>query len=189
MHGSIKQEFQKIAEKQEVTVVDILEQEELAVLNAISTSEGAIQIAMEETKRTLHGSNILILGFGRIGKVLASMLKGIGGNVYCEARKEEDLAWIKAYAYIPVDLKELKEKLNQFDIIFNTIPELVLAKEELNEIEEECIIIDLASYPGGVDKEEAKRREIKVISALSLPGKVAPYTSAEFIKETLEHII
>lgn len=189
MHGSIKQEFYELAEKQKVAVIDILEQEELAVLNSISTSEGAIQIAMEETRRTLHGSNILILGFGRIGKVLANMVKGIGSNVYCEARKEEDLAWIKAYGYIPVDLKELKERLNQFDIIFNTIPALVLAKEELNEITKECIIIDLASYPGGVDKEEAKRKEIKVISALSLPGKVAPYTSAKFIKETIEHII
>ena len=76
-------------------IIDIMKCEELAVLNSISTAEGAIQIAMEETNHTLHDSNILILGFGRIGKVLAKMLNAIGANVYCEARKNEDLAWIK----------------------------------------------------------------------------------------------
>ena len=100
---------------------DLLDFEEYAILNAIATAEGAIQIAMEETNKTLFGSDILIMGFGRIGKVLAKMLYGIGANVYCEARKSEDLAYIKAYGYNVVDLKNLDESLSKFDIIINNI--------------------------------------------------------------------
>lgn len=103
-------------------IIDIMKCEELAVLNSISTAEGAIQIAMEETNHTLHDSNILILGFGRIGKVLAKMLNAIGANVYCEARKNEDLAWIKTYGYNVVKLSNLNENLKNKDIIINTIP-------------------------------------------------------------------
>ena len=91
--------------------IDLLKREEFSVLNTIATAEGTIQIAMEETQRTVHGSNVLVMGFGRIGKVLAKMLDGIGAKVYCEARKPQDLAWIQAFGYTPIDLKNLDENL------------------------------------------------------------------------------
>lgn len=187
--GSIPKEFYEMLQEKQIVAIDLLKREELVVLNTIATAEGAIQIAMEETSTTLHGSKILVLGFGRVGKMLANMLKGIGAKVYCEARKEEDLAWIKAYGYEPVNLKDMEKQLNQFDMIMNTIPTLILGKEELTKIKQDCLIIDLASNPGGVDKVEAKKQGIKMIWALSLPGKVAPITSAEFIKDTIYHII
>ena len=171
--------------RKNITVFDIVKREELAVLNAISTAEGAIQIAINETPRNVHGNNVLVLGFGRIGKVLSKMLDGIGAKVACEARKTTDLAWIKAYGYEPINLIELKEHLHKFDIIINTIPYIVLTKEMLQEVKEDALIIDLASNPGGVDRNAIKELGIKFNWALSLPGKVAPITSAEFMKETV----
>ena len=144
---------------------------------------------MEETIKTLHSSNILILGFGRIGKTLANMLKGIGANVYCEARKNEDLAWIKTYGYEPITLDNLNENLNKFDIIMNTIPSLILKEKEINCLKKDCLLIDLASSPGGIDIKAAKENKIKTIWALALPGKVAPLTSAEFIRDTIYNIL
>lgn len=183
--GSIKQEVYEMAEDKDITIFDMLKREELAVLNAISTAEGAIQIAINETPKNLHGNNVLVLGFGRIGKVLAKMLDGIGAKVACEARKTTDLAWIKAYGYEPINLMELKENLKRFDIIINTIPYTLLNKEMLQEVKKDTLIIDLASNPGGVDKTAIKELGIKFNWALSLPGKVSPVTSAEFMKETL----
>lgn len=183
--GSIKPEVYEMAEDKDITILDIIKREELAVLNAISTAEGAIQIAINETPKNLHGNNVLVLGFGRIGKVLSKMLDGIGAKVACEARKTTDLAWIKAYGYEPINLIELKENLNRFDIIINTIPYVVLDSEMLQEVKKDALIIDLASNPGGVDKQAVKELGIKFNWALSLPGKVSPVTSAEFMKETL----
>lgn len=187
--GSIKQEVYQMAEDKDITILDMVKREELAVLNAISTAEGAIQIAINETPRNLHGNNVLVLGFGRIGKVLSKMLDGIGARVACEARKTTDLAWIKAYGYEPINLIDLKENLNRFDIIINTIPYIVLNKEMLQEVKKDALIIDLASNPGGVDKQAVKELEIKFNWALSLPGKVSPVTSAEFMKETLLNML
>ena len=187
--GKITDDIARKLDEGKVQYIDLLKREELVVLNTISTAEGTIQILMEETQRTIHGSNILIMGFGRVGKVLAKMLDGIGANVTCEARKDSDIAWIKAYGYKPIHLSEVNQELGKFDIIINTIPFTILDDERLGFVKKDCTIIDLSSNPGGVDRKSAKRRGLKLIWALSLPGKVAPITSAEFIKETIGHIL
>ena len=187
--GNILDFFKEELNKEDIQYIDLTQREEFAVLNAISTAEGTIQIAMEETQRTVHGSKVLVMGFGRIGKVLAKMLDGIGAKVSCEARKDEDLAWIKAYGFEPIDLPDLNDKLNEFDIIINTIPFQILNGERLDLVKKEVVVIDLASNPGGVDRKAAKEKGIKLIWALSLPAKVAPLTSADFIKEVLYHVL
>ena len=187
--GNIKSELYEYTKGKNVQIIDLLDREELVVLNTISTAEGAIQIAMEETNSTIHGSNILVMGYGRVGKIVAHMLKGIGANVYCEARKNVDLAWIRAYGYVPIRLNELNRTLQNYDIVINTIPSMVLDERRLQYLKKECLIIDLASNPGGVDRIASKKLGIKTIWALSLPGKVAPLTSAEFIRDTIYNIL
>lgn len=166
-------------------IIDILEYEELTILNAIPTAEGAIQIAMEKSSITLHGSNCLVLGFGRIGKILSKMLLGIGANVYCEARKQHDIAWIKSYGYNAIHLNDLNRNLEKFDFIFNTIPYLILDKNNLKLVKKDCLLIDLASKPGGIDFAEADNLHLKNEWALALPGKVAPKTAANYIYKVI----
>ena len=91
--GNILDFFKEELSKEEIPYIDLLKREEFAVLNAIATAEGTVQIAMEESQRTVHGSKVLIMGFGRIGKILAKMLDGVGAKVFCEARKDEDIAF------------------------------------------------------------------------------------------------
>lgn len=182
-------------DEEKLQIYDLMKNESLTIANAISTAEGAIQIAMEDTEKTIHNSKILILGFGRIGKILAKDLQALGAKVTCEARKDSDISWIKAFGYKPLDLEELSGSdmmsytLGEYDIIFNTIPHLILDKEKLKRVDKNCLIIDLASKPGGVDFEECDKLGIKNKWALALPGKVAPATSAEYIKEEIYKII
>ena len=187
--GSVRSEVYDLAKEHNIKIIDIMKREELSVLNAISTAEGAIKIAIEETPKNLHGSNILVMGFGRVGKVLSHMLNGLGAKVSCEARKTSDLAWIKAYGYDPVALQELSENLYKYDIIINTIPYMVLDRDALKNVKSDALVIDLASNPGGVDRNAIKEMKIKFVWALSLPGKISPVTSAEFIKETLYNVV
>lgn len=187
--GSIVSEVYDIANKENVEIVDIMKKEELAVLNAISTAEGAIEIAMANTNKIIHGSKVLILGFGRIGKVLAKKLEGLSVKVTCAARKNEDLAWIRSYGYEKININEIGKELSEYDIIINTVPQLILDKEKIKYIRDDCLLIDLASKPGGIDQEAITDRKLKFIWGLALPGKVAPITSAEFIKETIYNLI
>ena len=64
-------------------------------------------------------------------------------------RKYSDIAWIKSYGYNAVPLNELGEHIENADVIFNSIPHLILGGDMLNRIRKDCLIIDLASKPGG----------------------------------------
>lgn len=187
--GSISPEIYDMANDEYIEIIDIMKREELAVLNTISTAEGAIEIAISNTNKIVHGSEVLILGFGRIGKVLARKMAGLSAKVTCAARKDEDLAWIRAYGHKETNINALGENLSQYDIILNTVPHLVLNKERLQYVKKDALLIDLASNPGGIDKKEAKELNLKLVWALALPGKVAPVTTAEFIKDTIYNIL
>lgn len=187
--GKFSVEHEKKLEDENLKFADYFKREEMQVLNAVPTAEGAIQIAMEEMPITLHDSNVLVLGYGRIGKILSKMLHGIGANVHVEARNYSDLAWIRSYGYLPVHKNELKTYLPKMNVAFNTVPQMILNREMLESIDSSCLVIDLASKPGGVDLEAAKELEINAISALGLPGKVAPVTAAMVIKDTIYNII
>lgn len=171
-----------------IKVWDYFNREELAVRNAVPTAEGAIAIAMDETPFTIHGSHCLVAGNGRIGKVLAKMLCGIGAQVTVSARKYEDLAWIEANSYHAIRTDEIAKSAETFDIIFNTIPHPVINGAVLRNVKKDCLIIDLASKPGGVDFDCAKTLGLNTIWALSLPGAVAPETAGIIIKDTIMNI-
>ena len=165
---------------------DYSEREEFAVRNAISTAEGAIQTAMQVYAGTLHGSSCLIAGFGRIGKALSWMLRGLGADVTVSARKAADLAWIELYGYRAIRTEEIR---GRYDLVFNTIPALVFPERVLEWMPSETILIDLASRPGGVDTKAAEKLGIRMIRALSLPGRVAPKAAGEIIKETVYNMM
>lgn len=170
-------------------IIDYFEREELAVLNAIPTAEGAIQIAMEEMPITIHNSSCLVTGWGRISKVLSNCLYNLGAKVTVCARKVADLAWIKAYNYTPSPIYDLEKMACNYDVIFNTVPAMIIDEKVLKNVSSDTLIIDLASKPGGVDMQSAAKLNIKVIWALSLPGKVAPITSGDIIKDTVMNIV
>ena len=73
--GKAPPEVRAMAEQAEVVFFDYFAREELEIANAVPTVEGAIQIAMEELPTTLFGTRVLVLGFGRLGKLLAHRLK------------------------------------------------------------------------------------------------------------------
>lgn len=156
---------------------------------AIPTAEGAIQIAMEELCITLHDARALVIGNGRIGKLLSARLAGLGAHVTVSARSNADFAWINAMGMQALDTRSLAGHLAPFDVIFNTAPTRVLGNAELAEMQEETLILDLASKPGGVDFAAAQQLGRRAIWALSLPGKVAPMSSAVAIRDTIYHVL
>ena len=172
--GSITPDVYDMANDEYIEIIDIMKREELAVLNTISTAEGTIEIAIANTNKIIHGSNVLILGFGRIGKVLARKMAGLSAKVTCAARKEEDLAWIRAYGHKETNINVLGENLAEYDLIINTVPHLILTKERMQYVKDDCLLIDLASNPGGIDKKAAKDKNLKLIWALALPRKSSP---------------
>ena len=172
-----------------IRLYDYLEREDFTVLNSIATAEGAIEVAMRELDTTLNRKKCLVIGFGHIGKLLAAYLKGIGARVSASARKFGDLAWISAYGYESVETSKIGEVLSKYDIIFNTVPALVLNEKALTHIRGDAFICDLASKPGGVDFIAAKELGLHAVHSLSLPGKCSPLSAASAMRDTIYNIL
>ena len=179
--GNIPTEFYN----ESIKNIDLLKIEELTILNAIPTAEGTIKIIIEQMEQTIHESKILICGYGRIGKILCKRLSSFGANIYCAARRDSDLAWIREAGYFPVRYSEIKKYAAAIDVVINTVPVTIL-KEELKSFKNDVLIIDVASNPGGIDKEKAKDLKLKVITALGIPGKEMPISAASYIKEIID---
>ena len=159
------------------------------IANAVPTAEGAIELAISETPITIHNSKCLVMGYGKVGKALSRALSALGAHTYVQARKYADLALIENHGCHPLTMNEAKTHIGDFDIIFNTIPALVLDADTLRAVSRKALIIDLASKPGGVDFSAAKQIGLNVVWALSIPGKVAPVTAGLIIKDTITNIL
>ena len=179
--GKIPELFRARAEKRGIKTVDYAENERLAVLNAVPTAEGAVAVAVNAMKKTLWKSRVLILGYGRVGSALAGRLCALGADVTVAARRPEQRALAECSGCQSADIYSLSPLAGGYDVIFNTVPALVLGEEELSRIRADAAVIDLASLPGGIDSAAAEKYGIGVIRALSLPGRTAPETAGRII--------
>ena len=156
--------------------------------NGAITAEGALQIAMRHRLRTLRGSDVLVIGYGGIGKPLSAMLKSLGADVSVAVRREEQLWILKGEGYRPVLSKDLLQFAGEYDVIFNTAPQLLLTRPVLEQLSPGVLIVDLASRPGGVDWKTAREMELKAVHALALPGQLTPVSGAIAIQHAIYQI-
>lgn len=185
--GKMSQAVKAVADVFSVRWVDYFLREELEILNAVPTAEGAIQIAMEELPITIHGSNIVVTGFGKVAKPLCMLLKNMGANVTVCARKSSARAEARSMGLGAADFSYFNDCIEGADVIYNTVPARIIKRENLLAAKN-ALIIDLASKPGGVDMDAALDLGVKVIWAIGLPGKVAPVSAGNIIKETVCNI-
>ena len=173
----------------ELEIWDYYEREEVQVANAVPTAEGAIMRAMELSSSTLHGSNCLVVGYGRIGKVLAHRLRALGAEVTVAARKQSDLAWIEVYGYRSIRTGSISGEIGGYDFIFNTVPAPVVARPCLEGVKPGCILLELASAPGGIDADAVKEYNLQLVVERGLPGTVAPESAARAIRDAIYNIL
>lgn len=193
--GKFSPQIKKIIEDKGFCAIDYFEREELQIKNAVPTAEGAIAIAMNQLPVTLSGAKVAVVGYGRIGKVLAQKLKLLDAEVEVAARKQVDLALIESMGMrsIPIYIRDGKNSLERlcrgYDVIFNTVPAWVIDEAIVAKLPRKTVIIDLASAPGGVDLRAAKMLGVTVVLAQSLPGKCSPQTAGEIIAHTINRIL
>lgn len=172
-----------------IPLTPLLNRDDVAIYNSIPTAEGTIMMAMEHTDYTLHSSNVIVVGFGRVGHTVANKFSALGAKVSVSARSIKDLARINEMGLTAIPLEELPDHTNNCDLLINTIPAQVIHKQTIQQLPRHAIVIDLASVPGGTDFEYAEQRGIKAILAKSLPGIVAPKTAGKILADVIKQIL
>lgn len=171
----------KTARDAGIRLLDYLADEELAVLNAIPTCEGAIGILLSQRDRTLWNSRVLVAGFGRIGCLVAQRLACFGALVTVAARRPAQQAQALAMGLRAQSTDLLAETAASFEVVVNTVPALLFDRQVIARLPGDAFVLDLASAPGGVDLEAAAAAGIRAQRAPGLPTLAAPVTAGRFV--------
>lgn len=193
--GRLTDAIRSIAEQKHIDAIDYFDSEVLQLKNALPTAEGAIAIAMRELPVTIDGVHAAIIGYGRIGSILGEKLHALGAHVTVYARREEQLTLAELHHHtarrlICRDGHSAPESIDaDCRVIFNTVPQWILTREVLEKLPANCVLIDLASAPGGIDRAAAQELGIPCVWGTSLPGKCAPESAGYILAQTLAGMI
>ncbi|AIQ15127.1 dipicolinate synthase subunit DpsA [Paenibacillus durus] len=187
--GAANAYLKNSCEMYKIKLVELFARDDVAIFNSIPTAEGAIMMAIQNTDFTIHGSINVVLGLGRVGLTLARTLKGLGAKVKVGVREPDLFARAWEMGLTPFYIEELHNHVQDADILFNTIPALVVTKNIISNIERSTLIIDLASKPGGTDFLFAEKYGIKAILAPGLPGIVAPRTAGCIMADAISQLL
>lgn len=160
--------------------MDLLEDDTYQFQNAAITAECALRVAAERIPFTFRNAPVLIVGWGRIGKHLAFLLKSYGSRVSVLSRSPSHRAEAMSFGFHGIPPQELPKKLNSFRLLFNTAPAMMIPKEAA-QLCPDCLKIDLASVPG-IDLED-------VVYARGLPGILAPESAGQLIADTVLRLL
>lgn len=153
--------------------------ETMMLRNADVTAEAALLLAGERISGCLNGADMVVVGYGRIGKRLAAKARALGCRVTVAARKESDRALIWMCGHRAIDLPELPEALQHTNIVCNTVPAEIFTQSMLQKLPENVLLIDLANSIAGT----------RAVRAGGLPGKYAPTEAGLILKESIERIL
>lgn len=187
--GSLTPKWLKIAAELGFKVYQYAEDDAIAILNSIPTAEGTVQMAMEKLPITIHGSNTIVIGGGRVGITVARTFKALGSRVTVVARREAVLARALEMGCEAVQYGSFSDILDSAQLIINTVPTMVLDRTLLNRVAKDALIIDLASAPGGTDFGVAQELGIQAVLAPGLPGIVAPKTAGAILASAIPKLM
>lgn len=190
--GIIPKNFILECKNRGIEAIDYYDDEALQLKNALPSAEGAIMLAMEHSEITVSGMKALVCGYGRVGALLSQKISNLGACVTVAARRDEVICEVAMNGFDALKIDSsygVRMKDGQeYDVIFNTVPEIIFKAPELKKIKNKPIYIEIASTPGGIDIAAARDAGIKIISAPSIPGKYSPISAGRYIFETVSDI-
>ena len=176
--GLFPADFQRAAAGRFLPLVDWMRRPAFVWGNAALTAEGALGLLLTESEGSLAGSRALVSGFGRVGRLTAQKLAALGARVTVAARRAESRAQAGALGFEALDFDELQ---SAYDYVVNTVPERVLGEGFLCCLPETALLLELASSPGGFDRNLAENLGLRCLAAPGLPGRSAPRAAAELM--------
>ena len=193
--GKLSESVYSLAQRNGVPALDYFDSEILQLKNALPTAEGAIAIAMNALPITLDGMRCAVIGYGRIGSLLAKKLHALGSRVTVYARRAEvrTLAELDGHEAKALDedtkYASLKALPSGCRAVFNTVPKWLMTKDVLEHVPKDCVLIDLASAPGGIDLSAAQELGLQCIWGTALPGKHTPESAGRILAETVHMLL
>lgn len=153
---------------------DLYGAEPLTTANAALTAEAALGLAIAHSAEALGGAACLVIGFGRIGKLLALKLRALNAEVTVAVRSAQAQGLAEAFGCQTDRTARYRRGLGGYSFVFNTVPAPILRAEQLAQTREDCLLVDLSSAPFGIPPEACRAAGRECLYAPGLPGRFSP---------------
>jgi dipicolinate synthase subunit A len=170
-------------------IISLMNEKDVVIPNAIVTCEGIVKDLIDCSDVTIYGSNIMVIGYGNVGKRLVELLHNMGAKVKVAVKEKNDYFALNKLGIKSFYSKDIKHYLQHTNIIVNTAPSLVLSKEELKFVDKDTYLLDIASLPGGIDLDSANELGLKNKHLLGIPGYIAPITAGRILSKKINEYI
>ena len=183
--GKAGEVLRAVCQRQKLALCDYFIREDFSLQNAELTAEGALGLLLQG-ENALEGSRVLIVGFGRIGRLLALKLRALNVCVTVATRKSEDRVLARAFGCRAI--RPTEATAEPWDAVVNTAPAQLFDGEAIRAFGG-ARLLELASPPYGFDFAAAETLGKPVELAAGLPGKTAPAAAAAAIRDAVYAIM
>lgn len=185
--GKFTEEWKEFLERAQIPYVDFLEEENVALENARITAEAVLGIIINSSKYSLRTSKVMVAGYGRCGREIATLLQKTGARVTVLARSSDARREAVKDGCNGTEFSYGPEEAQGCQVLINTVPAKVIDKCIIDQLPKDSMIIDIASAPGGCDIDAIRERQLSYKFALGLPSLYMAKSGAEVFAEVIRN--
>lgn len=164
--------------------IALLDDGEFLEHNSILTAEGVISYLISHRRYPLYDSQILVTGYGHCGKAIIDLLIGFKAHLSISVRNQYLKKDIESLGCHYMQIEDID--LSHIDILINTIPSVTIEEDLLKTANKDIMIVDIASYPYGVDHHKALSLNLNSQILPSIPCRYAYGYASKMICDILE---
>lgn len=187
--GAVKGKWQTFFEQNNIEYYDFMVDDAVMWQNADVTAEATIMIYLANSRYAVRGQKIIVSGYGRCGQLIAEKFAALGANVTIMARSREARKSARNAGCNAIPFSYGPQEAYATVALINTVPQKVIGKCILSELQKDCLLIEIASTPGGFDMEMVNKYGVRYINAPGLPSKYLQKTSGMILANCINGFV
>ena len=184
--GNITEEQSSLFHSKKIKYINVLQDERFAIENAKLTAEGVLNVFYEQTQTSLWDKKFLVIGLGRIGKFLSNIFESLNIDFAIGSFSEKDSLNSLFYSSKILDNGKFLSRLNEFDVVINTIPKRYFSDFDTFLIKKDALFIETASIDC---LDESQATHFKFVRASGLPQKYVVQSAANLLLNKILEVI
>lgn len=187
--GGLGDGVHRTADGQMIRLLRYTDSAAFSARNAEISGEAAVCELMRRSRRMLDEQQLLVLGYGLFAKAICWRLRALGTKVWVAARREQQRRQARSDGLQAVAMEEIPRIAPCMDAVLNTVPAVLIGRDQLQCFPEHTVFLELASPPYGIDLPAAAELEKDVAVLPGLPSQYAPLSAAKALAAAVRELV
>ena len=187
--GAVNETWRDYFCENNIEFIDFMQSEKVSLANAEVTAEATLMLYIANSKLCVCGQKIIVSGYGRCGRLIAEKFAALGAKVTVMARNKAARKQAVSDGHNAVTFSYGPQEAYGTAALINTVPSPVISDLILSELHKECLLIEIASAPGGFDMEAVNKNHLRYVEAPGLPSKYLQKSGGRIIADYINRFV